>query len=41
MLKVVVECAKAIPKKTLGNPDPITAVLFKGEFDSLFDFLCS
>ncbi|XP_053477295.1 myoferlin isoform X1 [Ictalurus furcatus] len=31
MLKVVVECAKAIPKKTLGNPDPITAVLFKGE----------
>ncbi|XP_060781969.1 myoferlin [Neoarius graeffei] len=31
MLKVVVECAKAIPKKTLGNPDPIAAVVFKGE----------
>ncbi|XP_047668037.1 myoferlin isoform X1 [Tachysurus fulvidraco] len=31
MLKVVVECAKAIPKKTLGNPDPIATVIFKGE----------
>ncbi|KAI5606264.1 myoferlin [Silurus asotus] len=31
MLKVVVECAKAIPKKTLGNPDPIATVLFRGE----------
>ncbi|KAK3554312.1 hypothetical protein QTP70_020173 [Hemibagrus guttatus] len=31
MLKVVVECAKAIPKKTLGIPDPIAAVIFKGE----------
>ncbi|XP_076830135.1 myoferlin isoform X2 [Brachyhypopomus gauderio] len=31
MLKVVVECAKGIPKKTLGSPDPIAAVIFKGE----------
>uniref|UniRef100_A0A4W4GVV4 C2 domain-containing protein n=1 Tax=Electrophorus electricus TaxID=8005 RepID=A0A4W4GVV4_ELEEL len=31
MLKVVVECAKGIPKKTLGVPDPIAAVIFKGE----------
>ncbi|XP_058241621.1 myoferlin isoform X2 [Hemibagrus wyckioides] len=31
MLKVVVESAKAIPKKTLGIPDPIAGVIFKGE----------
>uniref|UniRef100_A0A673FUY3 Myoferlin-like n=1 Tax=Sinocyclocheilus rhinocerous TaxID=307959 RepID=A0A673FUY3_9TELE len=31
MLKVVVESAKGIPKKTLGIPDPIAAVIFKGE----------
>ncbi|XP_073688565.1 netrin receptor UNC5B-b-like [Garra rufa] len=31
MLKVVVESAKGIPKKTLGSPDPITAIIFKGE----------
>ncbi|XP_051503504.1 myoferlin isoform X2 [Myxocyprinus asiaticus] len=31
MLRVVVESAKGIPKKTLGNPDPIAAVIFKGE----------
>ncbi|XP_036430127.1 myoferlin isoform X1 [Colossoma macropomum] len=31
MLKVVVESAKGIPKKTLGNPDPIAGVIFRGE----------
>ncbi|XP_065152682.1 myoferlin [Paramisgurnus dabryanus] len=31
MLKVVVESAKGIPKKTLGVPDPITAIIFRGE----------
>ncbi|KAI4891587.1 hypothetical protein NFI96_020979 [Prochilodus magdalenae] len=31
MLKVVVESAKGIPKKTLGNPDPIAGIVFKGE----------
>ncbi|XP_007249542.3 myoferlin isoform X1 [Astyanax mexicanus] len=31
MLKVVVESAKGIPKKTLGNPDPIAGVVFRGE----------
>ncbi|TRY56790.1 hypothetical protein DNTS_035606 [Danionella cerebrum] len=31
MLKVVVESAKGIPKKTLGLPDPITAIIFRGE----------
>jgi len=31
MLKVVVESAKGIPKKTLGLPDPIATILFKGK----------
>ncbi|KAJ8365691.1 hypothetical protein SKAU_G00145220 [Synaphobranchus kaupii] len=31
MLRVVVESAKDIPKKKLGNPDPIASVVFKGE----------
>ncbi|XP_066534334.1 myoferlin isoform X2 [Hoplias malabaricus] len=31
MLKVIVESAKGIPKKTIGNPDPIAGVIFKGE----------
>lgn len=31
MLKVVVESAKGIPKKTLGIPDPIAAIIFKGK----------
>uniref|UniRef100_A0A8C7SHS9 C2 domain-containing protein n=1 Tax=Oncorhynchus mykiss TaxID=8022 RepID=A0A8C7SHS9_ONCMY len=31
MLRVVVESAKGIPKKKLGHPDPIAAVVFKGE----------
>ncbi|XP_061795182.1 myoferlin isoform X1 [Nerophis lumbriciformis] len=31
MLRVVVESACGIPKKKLGNPDPITTVLFRGE----------
>uniref|UniRef100_A0A8C8KAI1 C2 domain-containing protein n=1 Tax=Oncorhynchus tshawytscha TaxID=74940 RepID=A0A8C8KAI1_ONCTS len=31
MLRVVVESAKGIPKKKLRNPDPIAAVVFKGE----------
>uniref|UniRef100_H2LS40 Myoferlin like n=1 Tax=Oryzias latipes TaxID=8090 RepID=H2LS40_ORYLA len=29
MLRVIVECAKGIPKKKLGNPDPITTVVFR------------
>ncbi|CAL8381790.1 unnamed protein product [Gadus morhua 'NCC'] len=29
MLRVVVESAKALPKKTLGSPDPIVSVTFK------------
>ncbi|XP_042289274.1 myoferlin isoform X1 [Thunnus maccoyii] len=31
MLRVVVESASGIPKKKLGNPDPITTIIFKGE----------
>uniref|UniRef100_A0A672H365 Myoferlin like n=1 Tax=Salarias fasciatus TaxID=181472 RepID=A0A672H365_SALFA len=31
MLRVIVESAFGIPKKKLGNPDPIAAVVFKGE----------
>ncbi|XP_068440047.1 myoferlin-like isoform X2 [Clinocottus analis] len=31
MLRVVVESAKGLPKKKLGNPDPITSVIFKDE----------
>ncbi|KAG9267622.1 myoferlin-like [Astyanax mexicanus] len=31
MLRVVVESASGLPKKKLGNPDPITYILFKGE----------
>ncbi|XP_067092623.1 myoferlin [Osmerus mordax] len=31
MLRVSVESANNIPKKTFGNPDPITAIVFKGE----------
>ncbi|KAL6458610.1 hypothetical protein MHYP_G00320820 [Metynnis hypsauchen] len=31
MLRVVVESASGLPKKKLGNPDPITSVVFKGE----------
>ncbi len=31
MLRVVVESAKGLPKKKLGNPDPITSVIFKGK----------
>lgn len=31
MLKVVVESAKGIPKKTFGIPDPIATILFKGK----------
>ncbi|CAG6017075.1 unnamed protein product [Menidia menidia] len=31
MLRVVVESACGIPKKRLGNPDPITGVAFRGE----------
>ncbi|XP_036428178.1 myoferlin isoform X2 [Colossoma macropomum] len=31
MLRVVVESASGLPKKRLGNPDPITFVVFKGE----------
>uniref|UniRef100_A0A665VQX8 Myoferlin like n=1 Tax=Echeneis naucrates TaxID=173247 RepID=A0A665VQX8_ECHNA len=31
MLRVIVESASGIPKKKLGNPDPIAAVVFRGE----------
>ncbi|XP_045925077.1 myoferlin-like [Micropterus dolomieu] len=31
MLRVVVESAKGLPKKKLGNPDPFTAVVYKDE----------
>ncbi|XP_070697288.1 myoferlin [Pempheris klunzingeri] len=31
MLRVIVESACGIPKKKLGNPDPIAAVVFRGE----------
>ncbi|XP_020486571.2 myoferlin [Labrus bergylta] len=31
MLRVIVESACGIPKKILGNPDPIAAVVFRGE----------
>ncbi|XP_015253989.1 PREDICTED: myoferlin-like [Cyprinodon variegatus] len=31
MLQVTVESASGIPKKKIGNPDPITTVLFRGE----------
>lgn len=31
MLRVVVESAKGLPKKRVGNPDPITSVTFKGK----------
>lgn len=31
MLRVVVESASGIPKKKLGNPDPIATIVFRGE----------
>lgn len=31
MLRVIVESASGIPKKKLGNPDPIAGVVFRGE----------
>ncbi|XP_030629096.1 myoferlin [Chanos chanos] len=31
MLRVEVQSANGLPKKKLGNPDPITSVVFKGE----------
>ncbi|KAM6898404.1 myoferlin-like [Lycodopsis pacificus] len=31
MLRVVVEAARGLPEKTVGTPDPITSVIFKGE----------
>uniref|UniRef100_UPI0037E7FE4C myoferlin isoform X2 n=1 Tax=Semicossyphus pulcher TaxID=241346 RepID=UPI0037E7FE4C len=31
MLRVIVESANGIPKKKLGNPDPIAGVVFRGE----------
>lgn len=43
MLRVVVESASGIPKKKLGNPDPIAAIVFRGEkcgFFFLFVFYC-
>lgn len=41
MLRVVVESAKGLPKKKLGNPDPVTSVIFKGKscFTSLWQVL--
>ncbi|XP_068577997.1 myoferlin [Cebidichthys violaceus] len=31
MLRVIVESASGIPKKKIGNPDPIAAIVFRGE----------
>ncbi|KAK5854059.1 hypothetical protein PBY51_015161 [Eleginops maclovinus] len=31
MLRVIVESASGIPKKKIGNPDPIASVVFRGE----------
>ncbi|XP_044069652.1 myoferlin isoform X2 [Siniperca chuatsi] len=31
MLRVIIESASGIPKKKLGNPDPIATVVFRGE----------
>ncbi|XP_072559922.1 myoferlin isoform X3 [Paramormyrops kingsleyae] len=31
MLRVIVESAKGLPKKKLGNPDPITTIVFRDE----------
>ncbi|XP_031161831.1 myoferlin isoform X1 [Sander lucioperca] len=31
MLRIIVESASGIPKKKIGNPDPIVAVVFRGE----------
>ncbi|MEQ2278309.1 hypothetical protein XENORESO_015987, partial [Xenotaenia resolanae] len=31
MLRVIVESASGIPKKKIGNPDPIATILFGGE----------
>uniref|UniRef100_A0A3Q4AGS0 C2 domain-containing protein n=1 Tax=Mola mola TaxID=94237 RepID=A0A3Q4AGS0_MOLML len=31
MLRVVVESAKGLPKKSFGNPDPIVSIIFKDE----------
>lgn len=31
MLRVVVESASGIPKKKIGTPDPIAAIVFRGE----------
>lgn len=33
MLRVIVESAKGLPKKKLGNPDPITTIVFRGGFE--------
>lgn len=38
MLRVVVESASGIPKKKLGNPDPIAAIVFRGEKCGIFFF---
>ncbi|KAI3365598.1 hypothetical protein L3Q82_010680 [Scortum barcoo] len=34
MLRVVVESAKGLPKKKLGNPDPVASVVYKGHKSS-------
>ena len=36
MLRVIVESASSIPKRSFGVPDPIARVLFKGEFSLTF-----
>ena len=41
MLRVIVESANGIPKKKLGNPDPIAGVVFRGETIALTFFLLS
>lgn len=38
MLRIIVESASGIPKKKIGNPDPIVAVVFRGETVALSFF---
>lgn len=38
MLRVVVESAKSLPKKTLGSPDPVVSIIFKGKKNTACGF---
>lgn len=39
MLRVAVESAAGLPKKKLGNPDPVASVVFKGKNFSSVSYL--